>query len=202
MNSAPSTARQTDLFGEPAPQGPEGFRYAADLISVPEERDLLAQFHDLPFQPFAFHGFLGARRVVAFGWRYDFSAARLQTASPLPPFLVAIRRRIAAFAGRPEDDFPQAMVTEYAAGAGIGWHRDKPQFGDVVGVSLGAPCTLRFRLKAGGAWRRMKLAALPRSAYLLRGPARDLWEHSIPPVQALRYSITFRTFRTPPPAAP
>jgi alkylated DNA repair dioxygenase AlkB len=87
------------------------------------------------------------------------------------------------------------MITEYAPGAGIGWHRDRPQFEDVVGVSFLAPCRFRFRQRQADGWRRASFNAEPRSAYLLRGPARRDWEHSIPRLQTLRYSITFRSFR-------
>ena len=114
-------------------------------------------------------------------------------AAPFLPFLVALRRRIAAVFDRPEDTFRQVLINEYQAGAGIGWHRDKAQFDEVVGVSLLAPCNFRFRRKAGETWERASLAVEPRSAYLLSGPARRAWEHSIPALDRLRYSITLRT---------
>ena len=90
-----------------------------------------------------------------------------------------------------------ALLIEYAPGAGIGWHRDRPEFGDVIGISLLAPARLRFRRKVGTKWERTALTAEPRSAYLLRGPARTEWEHSIPPMETLRYSITLRTLKAP-----
>jgi alkylated DNA repair dioxygenase AlkB len=132
--------------------------------------------------------------VVPFGWRYDYGARAAGEAAPIPRFLLPLRERAADFAGIPEPELRQAMVTEYEAGAGIGWHRDKPQFGEVIGVSLLSSCTLRFRRKAQDGWERRSLTPEPRSAYLLQGPARSQWEHSIPGVKARRYSVTFRRY--------
>ena len=184
---------QPDLFST-APALPAGLRYAPDLISAAHEQQLLATFGALPFKPFEFHGYLGKRRVVAFGWRYDYSARSVGEAAPIPDFLLPLRARVAAFSGIPEAELRQAMIIEYEPGAGIGWHRDKPQFGEVIGVSLGSPCNLRFRRKAADGWERLSLTPAPRSAYLLDGPARWEWEHSIPGVKTLRYSVTFRRY--------
>jgi alkylated DNA repair dioxygenase AlkB len=163
------------------------------VISPAEERDLLRHLETLPFEAFDFHGYLGKRRVVSFGHRYDFTARKLEAADDLPPFLLPLRdRAAAAFAGLRPGDLHHALVTEYAPGAAIGWHRDKAVFDEVVGVSLLAPCRFRLRRKAGTKWLRAALTAEPRSAYLLAGPARTEWEHSIPPVEQLRYSVTFR----------
>jgi alkylated DNA repair dioxygenase AlkB len=131
---------------------------------------------------------------VSFGWRYDFNERELQQADDMPPFLLPLRQRAAAFAALPPSGFQHALVTEYSPGAAIGWHRDKAVFAEVVGVSLLAPCRFRFRRKQGSKWERASLTLEPRSAYLLRGPARSEWEHSIPDVDRLRYSITFRNF--------
>jgi alkylated DNA repair dioxygenase AlkB len=179
----------------PPPGLPEGLAYRPDLVSAEEEAELVARLAALTFQPFQFHGFEGNRRVVSFGWRYDFNEGGLKRAEPFPDWLRLLAARAAAFAGLAPDAFAHALLTEYAPGAGIGWHRDRPQFEDVVGVSFLAPCRLRFRLRQETGWRRANVTVAPRSAYLLRGPARRAWEHSIPPLQALRYSITFRSFR-------
>jgi alkylated DNA repair dioxygenase AlkB len=127
--------------------------------------------------------------------RYDYNGGGIKTADPIPEFLAPLRDRAAAFAALPSEQLVAALVTEYKPGAAIGWHRDRPHYGDVIGVSLLAPCTFRLRRKRDGGWDRASLRADPRSIYLMRGPSRDEWEHSIPAVEALRYSVTFRALR-------
>lgn len=183
---------QNDLFGT-APAWPEGFRYQAGLIDAAEEQAIVEILRELPFQPFEYHGFLGKRRVVSFGWRYVFDGSGLERAEPMPGFLLPLRERAAAFAGIEAKRLEHVLLTEYESGATIGWHRDRSVFGDVIGISLLSPARLRFRRKDGAKWARANIDASPRSAYLLTGPARTEWEHSIPAVERLRYSITFRT---------
>ena len=185
---------QLDLFG--AAKIPEGFAYRPDFLDPGEEQEISANLAELPFQAFEFQGFLGKRRVVSFGWRYDFNDQSLRQVEPIPAYLTPIRDRAAAFAGLPTSAFEHALITEYQPGAPIGWHRDRPQFDEVVGVSFLAACTFRFRRKSGTSWERINLTMAARSAYILRGPARTDWEHSIPPVDSLRYSITFRSLRS------
>lgn len=185
---------QSDLFaGEHS--RPAGFDYRGDVLSPGEEESLVEHFAELPFKPFEFHGFLGKRRVVSFGWRYDYGAQRVQPSTPMPDFLLPLRERAAEVAGIAYERLQQALVTEYAPGAAIGWHRDKPMFKDVVAFSLLSPCRLRLRRRRGGAWERWAMEVQPRSTYVLRGAARQEWEHSIPPLESLRYSVTFRDFR-------
>jgi alkylated DNA repair dioxygenase AlkB len=176
---------------------PEGFRYDRELLAADDELALINEIEALPLKEFDFHGYKGKRRVMSFGWRYDHTAASLEPAAPLPEFLFGVREAAAAFAGVAPESFVHVLVTEYMAGTTIGWHRDKYVFGDVVGVSLASPCVFRFRRKDGNRWERCSLDIEPRSFYLLRGPARTDWEHSIRPVNELRYSITFRTLRHP-----
>ncbi len=184
---------QHDLF-KPRQAGlPEGFRYQRELVSPAQEEALIREIERLPFAPFQFHGFEGKRRVVSFGWRYDFNGGGLQQTEPIPEFLILLRNAAARFADLEPTALQHAMVTEYEAGAAIGWHKDRGVFADVIGVSLVSPCTFRFRRKAVTSWERRSLIAEPRSAYLLRGPSRTEWEHSIPAVESLRYSVTFRT---------
>lgn len=177
-------------------QGLEGFRYEPELIEAANEEALVAFIRELPFREFEFHGYKGKRRVVSFGWKYEFSGGgQLHKADEIPEFLLGLRSRVASFAGVEAEAFQHVLVTEYGPGAGIGWHRDKSVFGQVVGVSLLAPCVLRFRRKVNTKWERVNVLTEPRSAYYLTGPARAEWQHSILRVDALRYSITFRTMR-------
>lgn len=186
-----------DLFGQPTtPAIPAGLRYQDDLIPLPLADALVERIRTLPFKAFDFHGFKGLRRVVSYGRRYDFAAGRLKRAEALPDFLHPLREAAAGFAGVGPTALGHALVTEYAPGAPIGWHRDRPEFDKVVGVSFLSPCVLRFRRRTGDRWERFGLTLQPRSAYLLDGDARQVWEHSIAPASALRYSVTFRTLRT------
>jgi alkylated DNA repair dioxygenase AlkB len=182
------------LPAEP-PAMPAGFRYVPDFIGAAEETRLVGAFAELPFKEFEFHGFLGKRRVVSFGTRYDFNGGGLKPAEPMPPYLLPLRERAAAFAGLEPERLAHALVTEYRPGTAIGWHRDRPQYDDVIGVSLVSSCTFRMRRKRGTGWERAALRLDRRSVYLLRGPSREEWEHSIPAVEGLRYSITFRSLR-------
>ena len=172
---------------------PEGFAYRADLVAPRDEEELLARLRGLQLQAFEFHGFTARRRTISFGWHYDFARARLDKAEEIPDWLLPLREAAAGFAGLAPERLAHVLILEYSPGSSIGWHRDKKSFGDVIGISLLSPSRLRFRLKAGSRWQRASLVVEPRSAYLLRGPSRTEWEHSIPAVEALRYSITFRT---------
>ena len=176
------------------PEGePRGFRYQERIIGESEEVALAAQLENLTLKPLEFHGYFGNRRVVNFGLKYDFTRRSVEQADDMPSFLDDLLSRAAHFASCEKDAFRQVGVNEYRAGAGIGWHKDKPQFGIVVGVSLLAPATMRFRKPHGENWIRTSRTLHPRSIYVLSGEARTDWEHSIPPLDALRYSITFRT---------
>ncbi|MBA4805360.1 MAG: alpha-ketoglutarate-dependent dioxygenase AlkB [Brevundimonas sp.] len=186
--------RQPDLFAVPSGL-PEGLHYAEDAIAPEAAARLVEGFAALPFAPFDFHGFRGLRRVVSFGGRYDFAAGRLEAAEPIPDLLLGARAAAAAFAGLAPEALVQALVTEYAPGAGIGWHRDRPEFDRVAGLSFVSATTLRFRRRRGDGWERAALRLAPGSAYLLDGPARREWEHSIAPGDRLRYSVTFRSLR-------
>ena len=186
-------APQLNMFEDPPPAMPSGLVYAPEFVDSAEESALAGRIADLPFKPFEFHGFTGNRRTVSFGMHYAFDGSGLREAEPIPGWLQPLQARAAALAGLEPEAFVHALVIEYAPGAGIGWHRDRSVFGDVVGISLLAPAPLRFRRKAGEKWERFTLTAEPRSAYLLREEARHEWEHSIPPLETLRYSVTLRT---------
>ncbi|MER8545753.1 alpha-ketoglutarate-dependent dioxygenase AlkB [Mesorhizobium sp. M0684] len=189
-----AAARQGDLFAA-ADDLPEGFRYQPEVITPDEEAALASQLATLPFQPFDFYGHLANRRVVGFGQRYDYDRGEVVEAPPIPGFLLPLREKVAAFARLPAETFVQVLINEYRPGAGIGWHRDKPHFEAVAGVSLLAACSFRLRRKNGTRWDRKTVTVDPRSAYLMTGAARNEWEHSIPPVAEHRYSITLRTLR-------
>jgi len=186
---------QPDLFFV-EPDLPPGLRYEPALIDAGSAARFEQHIVPLPFVEFQFHGFTGKRRVVSFGWKYDFAAARLMPAEPIPDWMLPLREQAAAFAGLESAALEQVLVTEYQPGAAIGWHKDKAVFDEVVGVSFGAACIMRFRrLVPGGRWERRNVTLQPGSAYLIAGEARSKWEHSIPPVEQLRYSVTFRSMR-------
>jgi alkylated DNA repair dioxygenase AlkB len=184
---------QADLF-RPSNVA-EGFAYCPEIISAGEETALAEEIAALPLEAFRFQGFVAKRRVMSYGWRYDFDRSRFEQTNPIPHFLLPLKVRAAAFAGLRPDDIAHALVTEYLPGTPIGWHRDRPVFEDVIGISLLSACTFRFRRKVGTKWDRHAIIAEPRSLYLMRGPSRWEWEHSIPEVEETRYSVTFRTLR-------
>ncbi len=184
---------QPDLF--PQQTLPPGLVYEPDAITHAEEQALAARFTALDFKPFEFHGYLGNRRIVSYGARYDYAASRLREADPIPEFLFALRDRAAAALNVAPARIAHALITEYAPGAGIGWHRDKPEFDEVAAFSFLAPARLRFRKKTGAAWERRWVDIAPRSLYVLSGESRTVWEHSVPALDALRYSVTFRNLR-------
>jgi alkylated DNA repair protein (DNA oxidative demethylase) len=187
--------RAAPLQGHLFPIIPDGLRQTQDLITREEESALLARLAQLPLEPFEFQGWKARRLVISYGGRYDFNDSKLTEAAPIPDFLLPLRARAAAFAGIEPEKLVQVLIARYDTGAGIGWHRDRPVFDRVIGISLGSFCTLRFRRERPGGYERATLEALPRSAYLLTGPARDEWEHSIIAVPAPRYSVTFRSLR-------
>ena len=174
---------------------PVGLTYHADFVSDDEQRELVGRIRDLGFSDVRMRGQVARRRTVHFGWLYGYESGRIEPGPAIPEFLVPLRERSGALAGIEPEQLAEVLVTEYRPGAGIGWHRDAPMFGTVIGVSLLSPC--RFRLQRGkGAGRETRTLLLePRSAYVLDGGARWQWQHSIPPMTALRYSVTFRTLR-------
>jgi alkylated DNA repair dioxygenase AlkB len=194
------------LFADPVIPG---FRLAEEFITTEEERLLIAEIGALGLSPFRFQGWTGKRLTRTFGWRYDFDDSSFSETEPIPGWLLPLRDKCAALAGLHPDDVAHSLVIRYDRGAGIGWHRDRPQFDKVVGVSLGAATTMRFRQRTGSGFRRASVALPSRSAYLLAGEIRSEWEHSIAPQEALRFSITFRSLSerglrsrpAPPPAS-
>lgn len=170
-----------------------GLKYKEALISSDEEQQLLGHLLTLELAPFRFHGFVGKRRTQSFGWRYDFEDASFTRTQPLPEWLEPLRSKAATFAGLQPDEFVHALIARYDAGAGIGWHRDRDLFENVVGISLASPAVLRFRQRTPTGFRRANVELMPRSAYWLSGEIRWDWEHSISGGDKLRFSITLRT---------
>lgn len=179
-----------DLFGEPLIAGLE---YRPDFISEAEEEALIEHLSAEELSPFRFHGWTGKRLTRTYGWRYDFDDASFAPAEPIPGWLEPLRAKAAGFAEINPHDFAHVLLVRYDPGAGIGWHRDRPQFETVAGISLGSPAILRFRRRRPGGFDRTNVEVEPRSAYLLSGEARHEWEHSIAAGDTLRFSITFRT---------
>jgi len=185
------------------PALPPGMRYEEGFLTVEQEAALLASIQDITFSTFEMHGVAARRRVSFYGQTYD----EALPGADFPQFLLELRARMARWAGVEPGAFSMALINEYPPGAPIGWHRDAPQYGIVAGLSLLSSCRMRLRpyvspadlpARTGGARRAThELTLVPRSAYLLAGEARSRYEHSIPPVKDRRYSITFRTLRTP-----
>jgi alkylated DNA repair dioxygenase AlkB len=175
---------------------PVGFQYSAGFIDANEESALVTQIQHLEFAPYEFRGVQARRRVVSFGLRHGYQTRGLARAVAIPPFLKDLQAEAAAFARVAADDFQQVLVSEYTPGTPIGWHKDRALYEHIVGVSLLSAAMLRFRHPTARGWIRHTQLIEPRSIYLLSGAARDQWQHSIPAVPELRYSITFRSMRT------
>ena len=193
---------QGDLFGGSASTAmawPDGMRFENEFLSPEEEAGLIATIEGLPLANMKYQQFTALRRVVSYGGQYDFSARRLDEAEPLPRWLDGLREKAGAWAGVRPAQFTQALVAEYQPGTPLGWHRDVPDFEDIVGISLLNDAVMRLRPYPPQQGQRadvMKLTLPPRSIYLLRGAARWHWQHSVAPTRQLRYSITLRTART------
>lgn len=186
-------APQLNLFA-PAPVVP-GLRLMDDFLSPQEECSLVARLGREALSPFRFQGWEGKRLTASFGYSYDFERGRIAEAPPLPDWLLPLRARAGNFAGLDPESLRQALLVRYDPGAGIGWHRDRPQFDKVIGISLGSAVLLRLRRRVGAGFERCAVPLAPRSIYLLDGVVRREWEHSIVPVPETRYSITFRSLR-------
>jgi alkylated DNA repair dioxygenase AlkB len=193
-----ASAPQAQLFPPAQPPLPEGMLYETDFLSPEEEAHWIAVAAALPLKEMNYRGYTARRRVASYGGKYDFSAHRLEPSAPLPGQLEPLRAKAAAWLGIAPEAFTQTLVAEYREGTPLGWHRDVPDFEDVVGVSLLAEGVMRFRPYPPREPKKadvIRIAVAPRSIYLLRGPARWAWQHNVAPVRELRYSITFRTSR-------
>jgi alkylated DNA repair dioxygenase AlkB len=185
--------KQGELFA--APPVVPGLRLIAEAVSEVDERALEARLDAAPLAPFQFGQWEGKRLTTHYGSGYDFSRQRVAEAPPLPDWLIALRDELAPQVDLAPDLFQAALLIRYDPGAGIGWHRDRPQYDKVLGLSLSAPCVLRLRRRTPSGFDRQSVDLPPRSLYLLSGEVRHEWEHSIVPLDVTRRSITFRTVR-------
>ena len=189
-----ATVIQANLFHAPS-AGPVGFVYLAEFVSRTEESQLLELIRALPFEEAQYKEWRARRRIVSFGGRYDYSRNELGAAPPIPPFLQPLRAQLARWAGIAEQRMQHATIAEYRPATPLGWHRDVPEFEDVLGLSLLGHARMRFRPwpPARGQRASWRIDLEPRSAYQIRGAARWQWQHAVSPTRELRYSITFRT---------
>ncbi|WCT72650.1 alpha-ketoglutarate-dependent dioxygenase AlkB [Sphingomonas naphthae] len=180
-----------DLFNSPLIPG---LTSRDAIVSPDEEASLIEAIDATDLAPFRFQGWTGKRVTHPFGWNYDFDTREVARAAPIPDWLLPIRRRMADFAGIGAEQFVQALLIRYDPGAGIGWHRDRPIYEHVIGLSLGAPAEMRFRRRRSeGGFDRITIPLEPRAAYHLAGDARHEWEHSIAEMEQQRWSVTFRS---------
>jgi alkylated DNA repair dioxygenase AlkB len=198
-------AGQDDLFGEAPVAAIEGLRYERDFLTAVEEAGLLRIVQALPLKEMRYKAYTARRRGISFGGSYDFDTNRLKPGAPLPEALHPLRARAAAWLGVQAEELRHMLIAEYQPGTQLGWHRDVPDFEEIVGVSLLGDAVMQFRpYRADGAYASqtpaLQVLVEPRSIYRLRGPARWEWQHAIAPTEALRYSITLRTRRGSGPA--
>lgn len=186
-------ASQGELFA--APPVVSGLVLVEGAVSAAEEAALAAHIDAAPLAPFEFGQWRGKRLTVNYGSAYDYQRARPKDAPPLPDWLIGLRERLAPLVGRDPAAFVQGLLIRYDPGAGIGWHRDRPQYGEVIGLSLSNSATLRLRRRTPAGFERRSVELPPRSLYLLTGEVREQWEHSIAPMEVVRRSITLRTMR-------
>jgi len=179
-----------DLFDLPVLPG---LTTAEEIVDAAEERALITRIDDVGLTPFRFQGWKGRRLTASFGWTYDFDHGRLERGEPIPEWLLPLRSRAALFGGLAEDELVHALLIRYDPGASIGWHRDRPAFEQVIGVSLGASATMRFRRRRSERFERTSMPLSPRGIYSVIGEARHEWEHSIAAMEETRWSVTFRT---------
>jgi alkylated DNA repair dioxygenase AlkB len=199
----PRVNRDLSLF-EASAKVPDGFIYHQNFISEGEEHELIGEIQKLHLTPFKYYQFTGKRRTASFGWQYEFGKSEITTAPGAPASLLPVRARAGKLFNIDPNTLTQTSIIEYSTGSPIGWHRDIPHFGVVIGISLGAACRMRFRkynrVRSKNLNRDeiLSIELQPRSIYLMSGASREIWQHSIPPVKELRYSIMMRTLRAKP----
>jgi DNA oxidative demethylase len=175
---------------------PKGLMVRANVITSEAEHDLLEQFEALEWEPIVIRGQAARRTARHYGLGYDYERRAPRPGAPIPAWLEPARNAAGTLAGVEPDELVEALVQRYPAGSTIGWHRDAPAFGVVVGLSLSGEARLRFQRGRADRRRTWEVHLPPRSGYLLAGEARQSWEHAIPPTRELRHSITFRTLKS------
>jgi alkylated DNA repair dioxygenase AlkB len=192
---------QASLFDTDDTAFPPGMRFELDWLGTEEEAALMEAIRALDLHEAKYKQYTARRRVASFGGKFDYDNNRLLPAPPIPPAFEPLRQRVARWLGVAPDLFSQMLVAEYAPGTPLGWHRDVPDFESIVGVSLLGEGEMRVRPYPPASARAAEVRSLvlpPRSAYVLEGPARWQWQHSIVPTKVLRYSISLRTARGSP----
>jgi alkylated DNA repair dioxygenase AlkB len=177
---------------------PPGFELSFDFITRDEERFLCERIRQTELHTFMFHGFEAKRRVASFGHDYSFDQRKLAQGRPVPPEFGFLTERIALKLGIAASELEELLITEYPVGAVINWHRDAPPFDIITGVSLASDCTFRLRPYDKSIRGKGSTISVPlprRSLYIMQGESREQWEHSIPALRQVRYSVTVRTLR-------
>lgn len=180
------------------PITPAGFQYFPDFISSEEEMKLVSDIQNFDLHPFQFHGYEAKRKVASFGYDYSFENKSLSRGTDIPKQFSPIMRRVEDFLGLPHNSFAELLLTQYPVGAVINWHRDAFPFEIIAGLSLNSDCTFRLRPHDRSKQQRTAILSIPlkrKSLYVMQGTSRTQWEHSIPAVQTIRYSITLRTLK-------
>jgi alkylated DNA repair dioxygenase AlkB len=175
---------------------PGGLKLIEGFLTPTEEAELLAELRAIDYAEVRMRGYVARRRSRHYGWIYRYDTWHVEPSAPIPGFLLGLRERAAAVAGLRPEALEEALINYYPPGAGIGWHRDAPQFGpEIIGVSLGSDCMMSLRREAAGGFDVFQLRLARRSLYVLGGAARSEWQHHIATCPAERWSVSFRTLR-------
>jgi alkylated DNA repair dioxygenase AlkB len=175
---------------------PEGFSYQPDFISIEEEQLLIDNIKNIELHTFIFQGFEAKRKVASFGFDYSFDKRSLTKGEPIPAAFLPLVQKVAPKLNVNDTDIAELLVIEYPVGAVMNWHRDAPPFDKIAGISLLSDCIFKFRPHDKAKQRRGSIISIPvrrRSLYIMQGPSRSEWQHSVAPNKNIRYSITLRT---------
>ena len=171
---------QLSLITTETATAPVGLEYHSDFLAASEEEGLLAHIDNSEWLTDL------SRRVLHFGYRYDYTNRRLDETArigPLPEWLTQLSNMVREAASKeakqlldPQQPFEQAIINEYLPGQGIAPHIDRDCFGPIVAtVSLGSAVNMDFCCDSTGDEYVQRLE--PRSLVLLYGDARFKWRH-------------------------